>query len=144
MTNKDYLLMALFDCGTCDLEMIDDVGYDWREILTYNIARLGRDFPASLNTLIDYVIDYGIEMLCRAIENRIADLKLRRSKAAQDELAALLSLCPDDDIGRHFNYLDTYIWFANNGDIYQKYLADGLYRFERGTGFHIESEGRAV
>ena len=138
MTNKDYLLMALFDCGTCDLEMIDDVGYDWREILTYNIARLGRDFPASLNTLIDYVIDYGIEMLCRAIENRIADLKLRGSEAPQGELAALLSLRPDDDIGRCFNCLDTHVWFANNGDIYQKYLSDELYLFENGTGFYIE------
>lgn len=138
MTNKDYLLMALFDCGTCDLEMIDDVGYDWREILTYNIARLGRDFPASLNTLIDYVIDYGIEMLCRAIENRIADLKLRGSEAPQYELDALLSLRPDDDIGRCFNCLDTHVWFANNGDIYQKYLSDELYLFENGTGFYIE------
>ena len=138
MTNKDYLLMALLDCGTCDLRMIDDVGYDWRDILAYNIARRGRDFPASLDTLLDYVVDYGIEMLCRAIDNRITDLKLRGSEAPQDELAALLSLRPDDDIGRCFNCLDTHVWFANNGDIYQKYLADELYLFEHGTGFYIE------
>lgn len=68
MTNKDYLLVALLDCGTCDLRMIDDVGYDWRDILMYNIAQLGRDLPASLDTLLDYVVDYGIEMLSRAIE----------------------------------------------------------------------------
>ena len=138
MTNRDDLLMALLDCGTCDLGMIDDVGYDWQDILTYNIALLGRDFPASLDTLLDYVVDYGIEMLSRAIENRITDLKLRGSEAPQDELAALLSLCPDDDIGRYFNCLDTHIWFANNGDIYQKYLTDELYLFEHETGFHIE------
>lgn len=139
MTNRDYLLMVLLDCGTCDLSMIDDVGYDWRDILTYNIARLGRDFPTSLDTLLDYVVDYGIEMLSRAIDNRITDLKLQGGETQRGELAALLSLRPDDDIGRCFNCLDTHIWFANNGDIYQKYLADGLYLFERGTGFDIES-----
>lgn len=139
MTNRDYLLVVLLDCGTCDLGMIDDVGYDWRDILTYNIARLGRDFPTSLDTLLDYVVDYGIEMLSRAIDNRITDLKLQGGEAQRGELAALLSLRPDDDIGRCFNCLDTHIWFANNGDIYQKYLADGLYLFERGTGFDIES-----
>ena len=138
MTNKDYLLMVLLDCGTCDLSMIDDVGYDWRDIFTYNIARLGRDFPTSLDTLLDYVVDYGIEMLSRAIDNRITDLKLQGGEAQRGELAALLSLRPDDDIGRCFNCLDTHIWFANNGDIYQKYLADGLYLFERGTGLEIE------
>lgn len=138
MTNRDYLLVALLDCGTCDLGMIDDVGYDWRDILTYNIAQCGRDFPASLDTLLDYVIDYGIEMLHRAIDNRITDLQLRGSEAPEDELAALLSLCPDDDIGRYFNCLDTHIWFANNGDIYQKYLADELDLFESGTSFYIE------
>ena len=139
MTNRDYLLVALLGCGTCDLKMVDDVGYDWTHILVYNMAQRDRDAPASLDTLLDYVVDYGIEMLSRAIENRIADLKLRGSEAPQDELAALLSLRPDDDIGRCFNCLDTHIWFANNGDIYQKYLADELYLFEHGTGFRIES-----
>lgn len=138
MTNRDYLLVALLDCGTCDLGMIDDVGYDWRDILTYNTVQRGRDLPASMNTLLDYVVDYGMEMLSRAIDNRIADLKLRGSEAPQDELAALLSLCPDDDIGRCFNCLDTHVWFANHGDIYQKYLADELDLFESGTSFYIE------
>lgn len=138
MTNRDYLLVALLDCGTCDLKMIDDVGYDWTNILVYNMAQRDRDAPVSLNTLLDYVVDYGIEMLCRAIDNRITDLKLRGSEAPEDELAALLSLRPDDDIGRCFNCLDTHIWFANNGDIYQKYLTDELHLFEHGTGFHIE------
>lgn len=88
--------------------------------------------------MLDYVVDYGIEMLSRAIDNRITDLKLQGGEAQRGELAALLSLRPDDDIGRCFNCLDTHIWFANNGDIYQKYLADGLYLFERGTGLEIE------
>ena len=138
MTNRDYLLVALLDCGACDLKMIDDVGYDWTNILVYNMAQRDRDAPMSLNTLLDYVVDYGIEILSRAIDNRIADLKLRGSEAPQDELAALLSLRPDDDIGRCFNCLDTHIWFANHGDIYQKYLADELDIFEGGTSFYIE------
>ena len=138
MTNRDYLLVGLLNCGTCDLEMIDNVGYDWEDILTYNLDQRDRDFPANLDTLLDYVVDYGIGMLCGAIDNRIADLKLRGSEASEDEITALISLCPDDDIGRYFNCLDTHIWFANNGDIYQKYLADELYLFENGTGFHIE------
>lgn len=138
MTNRDYLLVALLNCGTRDLKMIDNVGYDWANILVYNMAQRDRDTPASLNTLLDYVVDYGIEMLCRAIDNRITDLKLRGIEAPEDELAALLSLRPDDDIGRCFNFLDTHVWFANNGDIYQKYLADELYLFEHGTGFYIE------
>ena len=143
MTNRDYLLVALLDCGPCDLRMIDDVGYDWRDILTYNIARRERDFPASLNTLLDYVVDYGLAKLQAAISDRICELEAIPNERELDdkeeeELRSLCILNPDDDIGRCFNYLDTYVWFANNGDIYQKYLADELYLFEDGTGFYIE------
>ena len=143
MTNRDYLLVALLDCGPCNLRMIDDVGYDWRDILTYNIARRGRDFPASLNTLLDYVVDYGLAKLQAAISDRICELEAIPNERELDdeeeeELRSLCILNPDDDIGRYFNCLDTYVWFANNGDIYQKYLADELYLFEHGTGFHIE------
>lgn len=143
MTNREYLLMALLDCGTCDLGMIDDVGYDWRDILTYNITQCGRDFPASLDTLLDYVVDYGVDKLQTAISDRICELEAipnerELNDEENEELHSLCILNPDDDIGRCFNCLDTHIWFANNGDIYQKYLADELDLFESGTSFYIE------
>lgn len=143
MTNRDYLLVALLNCGTRYLKMIDNVGYDWANILVYNMAQRDRDTPVSLNTLLDYVVDYGLAKLQTVISDRICELEAIPNERELDdeedeELRSLCVLNPDDDIGRCFNCLDTHIWFANNGDIYQKYLADELDLFEDGTGFCIE------
>lgn len=143
MTNRDYLLVVFLDCGPCDLRMIDDVGYDWRDILTYNIARRGRDFPASLNALLDYVVDYGLAKLQAAISDRICELEAIPNKRELDdeeeeELRSLRILNPDDDIGRYFNCLATHIWFGNHGDVYRTYLPAALDAFADGTGLEIE------
>lgn len=138
---RDNALMALLNCGDWDLQLIDDVHYDWRDILSF---RDGWDWPASINTLMQYVVDYGVAQLQTAISDRICELEAIPNERELDdeeeeELRSLRVLNPDDDIDCFFNcVLDTHIWFANHGDVYREYLPDALEAFADGTGLEIE------
>ena len=138
---RDNALMALLNCGDWDLQLIDDVHYDWRDILSFHD---GWDWPASINTLMQYVVDYGVAKLQTAISDRICELEAIPNERELDdeeegELRSLRILNPDDDIDRYFNcVLDTHVWFANHGDVYRAYLPDALEAFADGTGLEIE------
>lgn len=137
MNNKEKLLLTMLSCGTGDLAMLDDVQYDWREVLDQ------MDWPDdgnfNFNSLMRAVVDVGIIHIKETVENRICELKAASSEQKLDEdekkeLASLQVINPDKDIKSYHNWLDTNVWIQNNEEIYGKYLQDALDAFTDNTG----------
>jgi len=78
---KDDLLMQLLNCGSLDLKLIDDVGYDFCDILEYCD---GAEWVTSvgLNGVMRLVFEYGFEQIKKAISDRIEELE--NDKAYED------------------------------------------------------------
>lgn len=135
VTNTEDFLMNLLHCGVLDLRLIDHVNYDWCDILD-------EDIPMELNSVMRRVVDFGIDQITTAVNDRICELEAipnerERDKDEETELKALRSLSPEDDILSFHNYLDTYVWLENHADVYRTNLLDALDAFADGTGFEI-------
>lgn len=134
---KDDLLMQLLRCGSLDLALIDDVGYDFCDILEYCD---GAEWVVSvgLNGVMRLVFEYGFEQIAKAINDRIEELENEDlDEDGEKELSALRVLNPDDDMETYHNYLDTHVWCKEHYDTYRKYLSEALDDFAEGTGFDI-------
>lgn len=134
---KDDLLMQLLNCGSLDLKLIDDVGYDFYDILEYCD---GAEWVTSvgLNGVMRLVFEYGFEQIKKAINDRIEGLENEDlDEDGLEELSALRELNPDDDMETYHNYIDTHVWCKEHYDIYKKYLSEALDDFADGTGFEI-------
>lgn len=140
MTGTESLLCEMLSCGSLDLKMLDDVGYDWGKILDQ--ADWPRD-DIDFNILMRGVIDLGIIEIRDAVGDRIAELEIIALNERdldgdeEEELLELRNLDPDNDIESYHNCLDTRVWFEDNGDIYRKYLSKALDKFADNTGFEI-------
>lgn len=140
ITSREDLLMNLLHCGSLDLAVLDNVGYDFCDIL-----ELLDDIPIQqigFNGLMRAVIDFGIICIGEAIEARIAELQGYQdredlSDSEKEELQALEKLSPDEDIGSYHNFLDTHVYFEHHASIYRRYLEEALDAFREGTGFEI-------
>jgi len=141
VTKRDWLLCSMLKCGYLDLEMLDDIKYDWGDILKQI------DYPdeeVTFNDLIGGAFELGACNIAETVENRINDLKVTQMERKLDEdekqeLEDLRSLNPAQDIQGYFNCLDARIWFADNEDIYRKYVPEALESFEDNTGLTFVS-----
>lgn len=137
MSAREELLMTMLNCGSMDLAMLDDVRYDFDEI----IERLDGEpiQNVGLNGLMKAVVEVGIIIIQESVDERIQALEDQGGLDDYEfvELEELKKLCPDDDIRSFHNYLDTHVWFEKSGDIYRKYLPEALDEFEGNTGFGI-------
>lgn len=137
---KDDLLITLLGCGTLDLEMLEDVRYDFDEV----IGRLD-GLPiqeVGFNGLMRAVVDVGIIHIKEAVDDRICELKAAQVERELDEDEAeeyrLLGLLdPDNDIQSYHNCLDTSAWFERNGEVYRLYLEEAIDSFEENTGIPL-------
>ena len=129
MSKAMLLLGTMLDCGECDLEMLDRVGYSWEDVLEQ------MDWPdvsnLSFNGILRGVVDFGITEIKEALREKIDDLEFRQdrqglSEEEKSELHDLRLLNPDVDIQANYNYRDTHVWFADNGAIYRAYLGDAV------------------
>ncbi len=130
------LLCTMLNCGTLDLNMLDDVQYEWNEVLEQmDWPRDGLDF----NDVLRAVVDLGIIGIKDWIMTRIRTLNVSAYQDADTakELDMLHSLDPDEDIYASFNLQDTHIWFNSHKDIYLEYLGEALEEFESNTGLSI-------
>lgn len=139
-TNKDWLLMELLHCGEYDLSLLDDVGYDWCDIISTD-----REFTFNINGLMRQVFSYGLSQVENAVDGRIEWLRETQenygiSDEQKEELEALEKLDVWEDFESFHNYIDTHIWCEKNKEIYQKYLQEALDDFADGTGFEIEMD----
>lgn len=137
MSAKENLLLTLLGCGTADLEMLDDVHYDFDEVIDQLDGMPIQE--AGFNGLMRAVVSVGIIHIREAVDDRICELEAIPNERELDgdeehELAALRALDPDDDIRSYHNCLDTSAWFEQNGEIYREYLGDAIDSFEENTG----------
>lgn len=138
MSGAESFLCEILSCGTADLEMLDDIEFNWDEVL-YQIdwPQYGLDF----NDIMRGVFACGIIRIENEINCRICDLERNCSgEEEEEELVALKLLNPNEDITAYFNCLDTYVYFRQNGEIYRRYLEYELNNFYNNTGFEIEGE----
>lgn len=143
MSNMDSLLMALLECGSCDLGILEDIGYDLGEIVDDLISE---GIKPTLNAITGEIFRKGESELAEKVRDVIEDTR-RDMEEAEDEgnaeeyerleekLEALESLDTGEDIDWFCNCLDTSIWFAENEDIYREYLADEISDVEDNMGF---------
>ena len=147
ISSRDDFLISILHCGVCDLSLIDDVGYNWCDIL--DSETLGRMLSSgsrqrdTLNYLMRRVVEFGIRQITTAVDDRICELEAipndRELDADEEkELSALRALNPEEDIDSYHNFVDTHVWFENNADVYHTYMQEALDNFAEGTGFEIE------
>lgn len=134
---EDFLI-AILDCGYGDLRLIEDVKYDWSEILSELDIGIFR-----LNFIMEGVFNHGFGKMQDAIISRMNELNEERSYRELDdeeetELKKLQELNPFDDFSVFINFIDTHVWCRNNSEIYSKYMRDALDEFGDNTGFYID------
>jgi hypothetical protein len=136
-TNRDNLLTTLLNCGSLDLKLLDDVEYDWCDIL--NRTTGDRD----INALMYEVFQMGYEDIQAKMEERIGELEdIEEDEGGLDdedseELEELRKLEPSEDFESFHNFLDTHVYCVNHWDTYKKYMEDALDEFCQNTGFEI-------
>lgn len=145
ISSRDDFLMSILHCGVCDLSLIDDVGYNWCDILDSETLgeMLSSGSRQRLNYLMRRVVEFGIRQITTAVDDRICELEAipndRELDADEEkELSALRALNPEEDIDSYHNFVDTHVWFENNADVYHTYMQEALDNFTEGTGFEIE------
>lgn len=142
--NRDLLLCAVLDCGTLDLSVIDDVGYDIGEIVEELQAE---ELKPTLNMITCEIFRMGQRDLENAIDAAIRDRQKMQLETddseegeeeydrLQKEIDELEELDPEEDVDWFCNCLDTSIWFSDNEETYRKYLADEISEIEDNMGF---------
>lgn len=146
VSSREDFLMNLLNCGVLDLKLIDNVGYDWCDILDGEMLGEmlsdGSRQRETLNNIMRRVVEFGIDQLTTAVADRICELEAITNERELDvdeeeELEVLRTLNPEEDIESYHNFIDTHVWFENNADVYRTYLQRALDDFAEGTGFEI-------
>lgn len=140
ITSREDFLMQILRCGVLDLKLIDDVGYDWCDILDSDVFENG--VPFNLNNVMRLVFEYGFSQIEAAVDSRVDYLEDTEktyglSDSQAEELEALRTLNPMEDFTSFHNYIDTHVWCERHKEIYQKYMEEALDEFADGTGFEI-------
>lgn len=143
MTSKGNLLCSILDCGELDLGMLDEVGYDWCDVMNRLKEQGVGILDVGFNGLMRAVVEMGVEDLATAVNDRVCELEAIPNERELDEdekkeMEQLLLLSPEDDVEAFFNYLDTHAYLLKNGQIYREYLPDALDEFEENTGICME------
>lgn len=133
---KEVLLTELLDCGYADLSVLEDCKYDFYDVIDYCKNAY---FNLTLNNLAYSMFQIGIADIRRAVEKRIDELESKDELTDEEheELIAIFALTPDIDIESFHNYLDTSVWFRNNGEVYRQYFKEAIDEFADNTGYSI-------
>ena len=147
---RDLLLSSILGCGYLDLSVLDDCEYDFDEMVEECKFNFGE---ISLNGLARTMFAMGIRDIEEWINNRIEEIKgemeyfyFEDGENEEDdeeymmlrkELEELEELKPWEDIESFHNYLDTSIYFIDNGETYNTYCEEALKEFECNTGYSI-------
>jgi len=136
-TGTESLLKTILDCGSEDLSILEDVQYDWADLLKRMC-----DETCNLNSLMWMVFQVGYEGIQVAIDDRICELEAIVNERPLDdyeeeELARLRELDATEDFESYHNYLDTHVWCQKHADTYEEYMMEALETFRDNTGFYI-------
>lgn len=143
MSAVDNLLFVLLDCGSLDISILDDVGYDLGDIA---VELQEEGTKVTLNNITNAIFRKGQEELKDALDDKISELEDERDDCEEDseeydelqeQIDELESCDPEEDVAWFCNCLDTSIWFSQNEEIYRKYLEDEIYGIEDNMGFEF-------
>lgn len=141
ISSREDFLMTLIGCGQLDLRLIDDVEYDWCDVLErVDFNCLGeKKMPAIMHA----VFDVGKDEMNEAIVKRVDYLEDTKktygiSEEQENELEDLKKLNPYNDLEVYHNYLDTHVTCVNHKSVYKKLMSKELENFAAGTGFVVE------
>ncbi len=139
----EYILMVLLECGSLDLRILDDVGYDLGEI----VEELQTDgIKPTLNIITGEIFRKGQLELTGAVRDAIDERKNQKDNMEegeveydrlQEEIDELESLNPWEDMSWYCNCIGTSCWFSNNEEIYRKYIPDAISNIEDNMGFEF-------
>ena len=138
MTGRESLLTSVLDCGEADLSILDDVQYDWCDLIEPG------DEVKRLTQLMDAVFRHGFGEIAVAVSDRICELEAvvnERELDAEEEqeLTALRGLTPRKDFSTYCNCLDTHVYCVNHGKTSLEYMSEALDAFADNTGFDISA-----
>lgn len=146
MNVRDDLLMTILECGSMDLGILDDVGYDLGEIVQ-DLIDMG--LKPTLNAITNAIFIKGQYELQEAVEEKILEKKQEQDELSncegheneyyisQKEIDELASLNPMEDMSWFCNCLDTSCWLEDNEGIYMKYLSEEIEEIENNMGFEF-------
>ena len=129
------------ECGSLDLGILDDVGYDLGDIV---VELQDEGIKPTLNAITDMIFIKGqreiaekLEELIERMEEELEDTEedTEEYENLENALSELEDLNPEEDINWFCNCLDTSVWFSENEEIYRKYLADEIEEVEDNMGF---------
>lgn len=132
MRNDGIVLVAVLKCSVGDLCILEDMGEDLYDVVETLFERRKRP---TLDAIVKEVFRRGAEAMQEIISCRIRELEGTGKET--EELQALRTLNPLKDIKRTggVDPAKLRVWFANNGETYQKYVQQGIKEFDRRTGY---------
>ena len=142
MANRDEVLMAVLECGTMDLSVLDDVGYDLAGI----VGDLFDDgIKPTLNAIMDRVFRESVDEMAELVKQELEEtLDEQESEHDYEETVwlnekamSLRQMNPVEDIEWYCNCLDSGLYFTRNAELYQTYLPDAIKTVEGKTGFSL-------
>lgn len=162
ITVKESILTYLLDCGTADLEMLEDIGYDIDDI----IEELQESNALSLHDIFRVVFRKAGEDLAEAFKEQKDDIRSRIEYTLEEEQKEYLEtgemteeeleeceehislvndlklldsgeLQPESDITYYLNCLDTHIYIENL-DFYKRWMESTIDEIEDKMGFTFE------
>lgn len=142
MTYKDEILIALLECGECDLPVLSDVEYSFSDI--FQEMKENGDV-INLNNIIRTIFTKGRQDLEDALRNKIdeaseeidyCDGEVEHERLEQ-ELKALNGLNTDSDVSWSCCYSDSEI-SLNHYDTYMQYLHSEIRDIEGNMGFEFQ------
>lgn len=81
MSALDGLLFVLLDCGSLDISILDDVGYDLGDIA---VELQEEGVNVTLNNITDAIFRKGQDELKDALEEKISELEDERNECEED------------------------------------------------------------
>ena len=162
MTTKEAVLTKILDCGTADLDLLNDIEYNLDDIIDDCIA----NDELSLHGIFYRVFYYGARDLQSAFDEKKEEIKddilasleeektewIDSGEMTEEELAdceehkelvadlALINsniLNPENDMDYYLNYTDTHVSMKHI-DFYRRWMESDVYEIENNMGWNFE------
>ena len=156
MTKQEEILTNLLDCGTSDLELLEDIEYDLYDILEY-LKEYG---SFNINSIFRKVFEKGaIDLNYAFIEHKeeireqileeiqttkeeYPDYDLENDEDYQELVNDLYlldneKLNPIEDLDYYLNWQDTHVYMKHI-EFYRKYIPDVVDTIETNMGWDFE------
>jgi hypothetical protein len=141
-TQMRNLLMAILDCGSADLRILDGCDYEMYELVN-RVEELGMEM--NLHNLVWAMFQQAFEEVRGDMDRTIEAMKeellegeeIDEKEAERIKMVLEMDLNLEEDVEIYYNYLDTSANITDNQEIYEEYFMDELELFEERTGFSL-------